>query len=85
MLEHYLNSTYPMDLIKLIESFICDCDYYKCNFCDNLFTCCYLKICASCKKRTCCDKECPKFPVDFIMTYSGKDTKIMCCHKCGNC
>lgn len=85
ILENILSNDFPIDLIKLITTFVCNCENYLCNFCNEQLPNCYLKWCANCKKKSCGDKSCPKFKVDFIMCYSYLHKEIKCCHKCPDC
>lgn len=85
MLKH-LPKDYPIDLINLISEFVCDCGRVKCDFCNDYFSSCYLKRCASCKMKSCgSNPECLNYPVDYLLTYSGLHKELKCCHKCQIC
>ena len=85
ILESNLPKDYPMDLIKLISKFTCDCPNIKCNFCNDKISKCYLTICVLCKNRTCGRGSCSRYPVDFLVTYSRMHKKLKCCNKCPEC
>lgn len=84
-LEEYLSDDYPVDLINLIIKYLCDCNRMECDFCKEVFTSCYLKRCACCKRKTCGFGRCPNFDVDFLLTYAQLHKIIKCCHKCVIC
>ena len=86
ILENVLPKNIPMDLIKIISKYTCDCEEKKCNFCEKYITDCYLTICISCKLRSCCYKMCPKFETSIIISYANNYHKeIKLCRKCDLC
>ena len=85
ILENVLPKNIPLDIINLISEFCCDCENKLCNFCQESIAQCFLTICANCKKLSCGLEECPKFKIDFIMTYADYHKEIKCCHKCDYC
>ena len=85
ILEDILPKNYPIDLINLITSYVCDCHLTKCNYCKVSFSDCCLQVCALCKNRSCGLNKCLKFNVDFIMTYASTHKELKCCHKCPEC
>jgi len=85
ILEKNLPDDFPMDVIDLIASFLCDCHQLKCNFCNEYFPDCFLKRCVSCKKKSCGLKECLDFPVNYVITHYGLHKEWKCCRKCQEC
>ena len=85
IIEENLPNNFPMDLINLIAEFLCDCNQLQCNFCNQYFSGCCLRRCASCKKKSCGLGKCLKYPVDYIITYEGLHKEFKCCHKCSEC
>ena len=76
----------PIDIIKEVMSFVCNCEIKKCNFCNENQIECNLIICASCKQYSCNGLNCPKFNISFIIQYDEDLHKIRkCCSRCENC
>ena len=82
--EDYFSSKFPMDLIKIIQSYICDCDCRECSFCGCQIFLCYLTYCAKCKRKTCNSGVCPVFSVDMVLQYTAHK-ELKACKKCFYC
>lgn len=85
LLKNILPNNYPIDLIKLIKEYTCDCSENICNFCNISFASCHLKRCAGCHYRSCEKESCPIFEIKFTITYTYCHKEIQCAHSCPNC
>ena len=80
-----LPNNYPIDLIKLISNYTCDCETHRCTFCDNYFTSCQLKRCTKCHSKSCGLNICPQFQTSYVITYTYSHKEIHCTRSCLNC
>lgn len=85
LLNNNLPNKFPIDLIKLIKDYTCDCEQHFCNFCDLSFSHCHLTRCATCYSRSCEKKSCPKLDIKFIISYTYSHKEIKCSNSCPNC
>lgn len=85
VLEKFLPNDFPLDIVNLIGNFLCDCNKLKCDYCQEYMSCCYLKRCACCKKKSCGLNDCLNYPINYFLTYQGLHKVIKVCHKCPEC
>ena len=82
--EDYFSDKFPMVLIKIIQSYICNCELKTCSFCEGEIFLCYITYCAKCKRKTCNSKKCPVFPVDIVLQYDAHK-ELKACKECIYC
>ena len=82
--EDYFDSKFPMDMINIIKSYICNCPIKKCSFCKGDTFLCHITYCANCKRKTCNSINCPVFPTDLVLQYTAHK-ELKACKKCSYC